>query len=295
MRPHHLPGLMLALLLPALAPCQAASTGRLPAWLCGQGQPPLFIDGFEAGGAIHQEPSGGSGGAYPGAVSRTVVVEGISHSYHLHVPVGYPYSDPVPVLLALHGAAGPGSAPAAAQAVRDVWAATANTGQFIVAAPVATGSSGGWVPGTDYGVMQAVLNDIAAHYDIDASRIHGWGFSAGGHVLHDLALRQRDGAPDIHDLAAYAVSAGALQGYACTSSVDCAALLTQVARRIPVDLRVGGSDPLLPYLQADHARFQAAGWGADAALSVFPAGHVVVPSQLQPTWDFLCRFQRLPD
>lgn len=207
---------MLALLLSALVPCHAASTGRLPAWVCGQGVPPLFVDGFEAGGVIYREPSGGSG----------------------------------------------------------------------------------WVPSTDYAVMhavQAVLNDIAAHYDIDASRIHGWGFSAGGHVLHDLALRQRDGAPDIHDLAAYAVSAGALQGYACTSSVDCAALLTQVARRIPVDLRVGGSDPLLPYLQADHARFQAAGWGADAALSVFPAGHVVVPSQLQPTWDFLCRFQRLPD
>lgn len=294
MRTRDIAGPMLALLLSALVPCHAASTGRLPAWVCGQGVPPLFVDGFEAGGVIYREPSGGSGGTFPGAVTRIVVVNGTVRSYHLHVPPGYPFAEPVPLLLALHGGAGPGMANTASQAVRDAWAATANAGKFIVAAPVASGSGGGWVPGTDYAVMQAVLADVAAHYDIDTSRVHGWGFSAGGHVLHDLALRQRETVPDIRDFAAYAVSAGALLAHACTSPADCSTLLAQAQRRIPVELRAGGNDPLLPHVQADHARFQAAGWGADAALTVFSGGHEVLPAQLSATWNFLCRFQRLP-
>ena len=55
------------------ASAQPASTGRLPPWVCGAGMPPLFSDGFESGGdARYSEPSGGSGGTYPGAQTRSV-------------------------------------------------------------------------------------------------------------------------------------------------------------------------------------------------------------------------------
>lgn len=283
-------------------PVQAVSTGRLPPWVCGNGTPPLFSDGFETGGdAPYRAPSGGSGGAYPGAQMRSITVAGQPHDYYLHVPTGYPYAEPVPVLMVLHGAAGAGSAPWAAQWLRDDWGAAAQTGGFIVVAPIASGpSSGSWLPPVDYPMLKAVLQDVAAHYNIDRSRIHGWGFSAGGHVMHDLALRQRESAPDIRTFAAYGVSAGTLATPVCNPGngiPSCTSLLPQVAGRIPVSLRVGSNDPLKPYVQSDRSAFIAAGWTQGGTLDfvVFPGEHDIYPAQFLATWQFFCPFQRLPE
>lgn len=289
--------LMMLVWLAMDSPAQAAvATARLPGWVCGQGEAPLFIDGFEAGDGIYREPSHGSGGAYPGVQQRSVMVSGQPRSYHLYVPAGYPFAAAVPLLLALHGSGGPGTAPAAAQALRDDWATQAQAGGFIVAAPVASGQQGGWVPGTDYPALQAIIADLSAHYDIDLSRIHGWGYSSGGHVMHDLALNQRNGVPDIRTFAAYGVSAGVLQGLACGAS-NCGTLLSQAARRIPVDLRVGVGDPLGSYVESDRDAFLHFGWshGQTLRYSVFPDGHVVYPGHFADTWQFLCPFQRRLD
>ncbi len=300
-----LPLSRLGVLLAAFAafvplPAHAASTGRLPPWVCGTGEPPLFSDGFEMGGdARYSEPSGGGGGAYPGAQTRSVFVGGQWRDYYLHVPTGYPFPEPVPLLMVLHGAGGAGTAPSAAQSLRTAWATTADAGKFIVAAPVASGASGGWVPATDYPTMLALIDDVAAHYDIDRSRIHGWGFSAGGHVMHDLALKQRATAPDIRTFAAYGVSAGVLAALVCNGSgqPSCASFLPQVSRRIPVILRVGTSDAYLSHMQADRNAFLAAGWSSGDTLdyATFAGGHVISTAQFPATWEFFCPFQRLPD
>lgn len=261
----------------------------------------MFSDGFEPDGDVHySEPSGGSGGAFPGAQTRSVFVGGQWRDYYLHVPDGYPLTEPVPMLLALHGAGGPGTAPAAAQSLRTAWASTADAGSFIIAAPVASGASGGWVPATDYPMFKAVIEDVAEHYNIDHSRIHGWGFSAGGHVIHDLALKQRTTAPDIRTFAAYGLSAGVLPVLVCngTDLPACIDFLPQVSRRIPVHLRVGTSDPYLPYVQSDRNAFIAAGWSSGNTLdfATFAGGHVIPPAaQFQAAWNFFCPFQRLPD
>lgn len=286
-----------ASMLAAAAPAGALSTARLPGWVCGQGAPPLFFDGFESGDAFHREPSYGSGGAYPGAQARSVAVFGQPRDYYLYVPTGYPFAAPAPLLLVLHGAGGAGTAPAAAQWLRDQWSAQAQAGGFLVAAPVASGSQGGWSPSFDYPMFQAILDDIAARYDIDLSRIHGWGYSAGGHVMHDLALRQRSGVPDIRTFAGYGISAGVLQQWACQPPANCPALLAQAARKIPVDLRVGTQDYYYPAVQADRDAFLAAGWSAGDTLNYgdFPEGHLVFPWHFPDTWQFLCPFQRRLD
>lgn len=289
-------------LLLATGAGQGASNARLPGWVCGNGAPPLFADGFEAGGqSYYSEPSNGSGGAFPGAQTGSVVVNGQPRSYYLQVPNGYPFAGPVPLLLALHGAGGPGTAPTAAANLRDDWAATAQTGKFIVVAPIASGSQGGWLPYADYPMFQAVLDDVAAHYNIDRSRIHGWGYSAGGHVMHDLALRTRplDPVPDSDTFAAYGISAGVLPALVCDGSgqPSCASFLPQVARKIPVSLRVGTNDPYLAQVQADRNALLAAGWVSGSTLDyfVFDGGHIVDTFQLPSVWQFFCPFQRLPD
>ncbi|MCX7557475.1 hypothetical protein OS187_11735 [Xanthomonadaceae bacterium JHOS43] len=278
----------------------AVSTGRLPPWVCGQAPLPLFFDGFETGDGVYREPSEGSGGAFPGAQTRSVTVAGQARSYYLYIPNGYPFADAVPLLMVLHGAGGAGTAPAAASGLRDVWSGTAQAGQFIVVAPVASGASGGWVPASDYPMFKAVIEDMAMHYDIDLSRVHGWGFSAGGHVMHDLALRERGSAPDIRTFAAYGVSAGVLPALVCngTGLPGCNSFLPQVPRRIPVVLRVGNSDAYFAYVQADANAFTNAGWvsGSTLDFASFAGGHVLPPaSQLQAAWQFFCPFQRLPD
>lgn len=280
----------------------SAETGRLPASVCGAPFSP-FADGFEGDAAIQRDASSGNGGPYPGPQARTIDVPGIGNrTYYLHVPAGYTPERPLPLLLALHGAAGsPAAAASAAQQLRTQWGTIAETGGFIIAAPVASGASGGWVPApgpSDYDVFAAVIADVEARYNIDRTRRHAWGFSAGGHVLHDLMLGPYFPALTEADFAGYAVAAGALDAFACAGMTEagCIALLTGASRPIPVSLQVGSSDPLRPYVQTDRNRFLAHGWIADATLRYveFAGGHTYTQAQFVQTWNYLCPFQRLP-
>lgn len=298
----HLPHLAAWLLLLSGNDLLAApSTARLPDWVCAPNQQRQFSDGFEAEPEMpYQEPSNGSGGAYPGRHRRQLHWAGRTHGYYLFIPEHYRPDTPLPALLALHGAAGAQQADSAARTVRDAWAESAQHGGFVLIAPVASGNNGGWVPTIDYPALQAMLDDLGAHYNIDFSRLHAWGFSAGGHVLHDLALRRRNGVPDIDRLASYAVSAGVLQALACNPQIPtqptCATLLNQAARKIPVSLSVGQFDSLLPAVQNNHDLFINAGWlpGQSLEYTVFAGGHLIHTQGFSARWHFMCPFQRRP-
>lgn len=279
----------------------AATTVRLPSWVC-EHPDALFIDGFSGAATRLRLPSSGDGGPSPGSFVRTVAVPGYgTRSYYLHVPAGYAQVKPVPMLLALHGAAGSSAAAhMAAEALRDDWRLAADAGGFLVAAPVAGGTSGGWIvppPGpSDYDVFAALIADVEAAYDIDRSRRIGWGFSAGGHIMHDLVLNRFSSEVNIDGLAAVAVHAGAMQGLACTSPSQCGELVAAMPRRLPIAFLVGDGDPMWPYTQADHARLLANGWsnGVDAFWSPFVGGHAYTQAHLVAAWQLLCPFQVLP-
>jgi hypothetical protein len=107
-------------MLAATAIVDAASTVRLPPSACAPADA-IFSDGFESVSIPHN-PSNGSGGAFPGNVTRIVSVPGVgSRSYYLYLPPAYTPTRAWPLLLALHGAGGAGTAPAAAQQVRSDW------------------------------------------------------------------------------------------------------------------------------------------------------------------------------
>jgi hypothetical protein len=269
----------------------AATTVVLPPDRC-PASDPLLRDGFDRAGVPHS-PSGGSGGAGPGDSTRTIVVPGLgTRSYYVHVPAGYTPARAVPLLLALRGASLP-TAPAAQQ-VRSDWASVADRGGFLVVAPVGESTQGGWGANGDDVEISAVLDDALGAWNVERSRLLLWGFSAGGHFGHALALDNTD------TFAAYGVSAGALQMYACSDSgafpPACSTWLPTIQPKIPVDIHIGNADPLYTSVQVDARhdgqRFDAAGWtpGRDLWFVVFAGGHAYTVAQLGEIWDHLCPF-----
>jgi predicted esterase len=283
----------------------AVSTATLPAWVCAHPDA-IFAGGFEAGqSALPSNPSLGSGGA-KGSITRKVHVAGLgsgTQTYYLYVPTNYTAARAWPLMLALHGVAPyPGNAYAAM--IRDDWVSVASANGFIIAAPVAheqvdvNGSPGvTWlVPpsagANDYDEFAAIRTDLESAYNIERTRLYGWGFSAGAHVMHDLGVNTYSSAFNATTMAAYGVSAGDLYGLACSSDSECGLALAALPRKIPLDIHIGTSDPnfLCPYAQCDHTRFLAQGWGDAQTIfyTPFSGGHEYTVTQLGEIWHNLC-------
>lgn len=277
----------------------SVQAARLPDWRCTHPDA-LFVDGIDGGPAAIGLPSGGNGGAYPGPVQRSVAVPGIgTRSYRLYLPAAYTPRHAAPLIVALHGAAGPGQAAAAAAAVALDWGPVAEAAQAIVLAPVAGGSQGGWIPPdvdgsgpSDYDVIAAAIADAAGAYNVDRLRIHGWGYSAGGAVMHDLNLTPLN--THYQAFAGYAVVASARA--LCPDYIGPYCEPAAAPARMPVAIRIGLSDALLPYARADRTAFVAAGWteGADLAYAEVAGGHTYDAAGLAAAWSFLCPFRRDP-
>lgn len=278
-------------LLAATALVDAANTVRLPSSFCSAGA--IFADGFERLAAIPHAPSIGRGGAFPGDVTRTISLGAGTRSTYLRLPSGYTPTRAWPLLLALHGSTGSAATAAtAAQQVRRDWAGWADSQGFVVLAVVGSQAQGGWGAPSDGAELGAALDDALAAYNIERSRIYLWGFSAGAHFGHALALNN----PDY--FAAYGVSAGALEQYACSDSgaypPSCSALLAGTRPKIPVDIHLGSSDPLYVSYGAgnDAARFRNGGWvdGQNLYYTLFSGGHSYTVAQLGDIWNHLCPF-----
>lgn len=268
----------------ALSNLVAADTAVvLPAAFCDGGR--IFANGFET--TAPSDSSGGSGGPFPGAQVRSVFVAdtGATRTYYLHIPASYHPGSPQPLLIVLHGATGSSATtPAEAQAYRDLFAAYTGPGGAIVMALPASGSQGGWEPGSDGPFIGAALDDVEADYAIERTRRYLWGFSAGAHFGYGIALFNTD------VFAAAAVKAGALAAYAGT---DAPALADRI---LPVDIRIGAADPLLPAAQADRQRFIDAGWqlGVDLTYAQIGGGHEAGAGDAQAAWQAVCRWARAP-
>ena len=271
------------LLLAVTPSLRAASAEYLPEAYCDGGR--IFTHGFEI--PPPSDSSQGSGGPFPGAQTRSVFVQqtNTNRTYYLHVPDSYQHGRPHPVLIVLHGATGsPQTTPAEAQAMRSLFQPYTGPGGAIVLALPASGNQGGWLPSNDGPFIAAALDDVEADYTIERSRRYVWGFSAGAHFGYGLALFNTG------VFAAHAVKAGALEFYAGTSAP------MQAERVLPVDIRIGLADPLLPFAQADRQRFIDAGWqlGVDLTYAEVSGGHQLSAADAQAAWTRLCRWAMRP-
>ena len=266
----------------------AATLLRLPPSACNASA--LYTDGFETPiSGAPSLPSNGFGGAFPGEQTRTVFVAPLGlRTYHIRLPPEYTPARAYPMLFVLHGQPpGPSFSDEYARGVRASWAAVADAQGFIVVAPVATGpSSGSWNPPNDDAMLDAIRADMELFYNVERTRRYLWGFSAGGHYGHGYALDRAN------TLAAYAVNAGVLEGYAGANAPALA------SRPLPVSIRVGSADSpgLLAAARRDPPRFSSSGWvNADTLrYTEFPGGHTYAAADLQAAWGFVCGFGVAP-
>lgn len=236
----------------------------------------IFIDGLQN----DSSPSNGVGGSFPGNFQRSVFVNANlgTHEYFLYIPGSYDPAKAMPMLIGWHGVAGAGNAAGQAQAVRSLWSSAAETYGFIVVAQVATGSVGQWVANDQY-VWAAIMDDVESHYNIETSRRYLWGFSAGGHWMHALALLNSD------IFAGYGVSSGTL-GFALGSGI----FPVNTLRKIPVFVSIGDTDLNYPDTINDRTTFLQSGWveNKNYWLDEFLGGHTVPNVVPQKAWNKLC-------
>jgi polyhydroxybutyrate depolymerase len=126
--------------------------------------------------------------------SDSIVVDGRTRSYRLHIPAGLADTAPAPVVLAFHGAGSNGRGMERFTG----FSRLADREGFIVVYPDAV--EGNWVDGReglrtaahrqgvdDIAFIAALLDELARRHRIDAKRVFATGISNGGIFSHYLA------------------------------------------------------------------------------------------------------------
>jgi polyhydroxybutyrate depolymerase len=128
-------------------------------------------------------------------INGSFVHGGITRTYSFYVPASYNASQPVPLVLNLHGYTSNGSQ----QSLYANFQAIADTANFIVVHPDGTiepttsqrfwnfGILGSTVD--DKGFLEALVDTISAHYAINQSRVYSVGMSNGGYMSYALACQ----------------------------------------------------------------------------------------------------------
>lgn len=120
--------------------------------------------------------------------SISTIYDGMLRSYWLHIPPSYNGTQPVPLVVALHGKGGTGSS----FAVKSGLARKADQEGFIAVFPDALGSPSVWnhlpavYPGQpdDTGFIRSVITSLKSQYNIDPRRIYVTGHSSGGAMAY---------------------------------------------------------------------------------------------------------------
>jgi polyhydroxybutyrate depolymerase len=173
-------------------------------------------------------------GPYP---EHTLLFEGVSRTYRVHVPSGYQATVPVPLLLAFHGAGSTSAGMADLTGLDKV----ADSAGFLVVYPQGidyvwhgsreTGSTAAQVD--DFGFVRALLTRLESDYAVDKQRIYATGFSNGAFFTQRLACVMTA------DFAAVASVSGQMS--------QALSLVCKPSRPISMLLVHGTDDPIVPY------------------------------------------------
>jgi polyhydroxybutyrate depolymerase len=174
----------------------------------------------------------------PGDFDKTIAVGTASRRYLLHVPASYRSGTAMPAVVLFHG--GQGSATTIANITgKDTFSVFADRAGFIAIYPNSV--SGTWDDGrdtvtvatNDVAFVDALLDEVAKDYNIDAKRVYATGISNGGMMTHRLAcdLPKR-----------FAAVATVAANMPVSLSTKCSP-----TRAMPIAMLSGDADPLMPY------------------------------------------------
>mgnify|MGYP006126415013 CR=1 FL=1 len=175
-------------------------------------------------------------------ISQEVTVEsflydGLERSYRKYVPSSYSESNPVPLVLNLHGY----SSNADEQMIYSDFYNIAETEGFILIHPEGTIDDSGfqfWNSGNisevdDVGFLSALIDQIALEYNINLNRVYSMGMSNGGFMSYQLSCELSD------KIAAIASVTGSMSTNQITSC--------NPDNPVPVMQMHGTSDPIVLY------------------------------------------------
>jgi predicted peptidase len=219
----------------------------------------------------------GSGGTGGGTGTTTVSVNttaqaglpSIAISYDVYVPANYTQTVPAPVVFA----ANMGSTP---------WRAIADAEGVIVVDFRDHDRNGGFNFNYDVLGLNAILTEVEVRWNVDTQRRYYHGFSAGAHWGYVVVLA------NANSFAALGVNAGSMN-----IAIQQGVWPGQVQRKIPVAIRHGVNDTVVP-VQAgrdDRARLQGA--GHPVQIREFNGGHTISAADAADVWGFL-KAQRGP-
>lgn len=177
---------------------------------------------------------------YSQSVVRSFVHGGVEREYRIYIPSVYTGNDAVPLLLNLHGY----TSNAFEQEVYGDFRPIADTANFILVHPQGTTDAGGTTFWNAFGsptetvddvsFISALIDTVAANYNIDEDRVYSTGMSNGGFMSYKLACELSS------KIAAVASVTGSM---ATTLTSSCNA-----GRPVPAMQIHGTSDPTVPYL-----------------------------------------------
>lgn len=136
----------------------------------------------DSGPAVVGSPGCGRPASGAGAfVARTIVVRGVSRTYHLRVPTAYDPARAYPIVFKWHGAGGDGLS----GGLGIEW--VAGDDAIIVSGD---GVGGFWdldPAGSDVDLFDAMLAEVSGELCVDDSQVYSYGFSRGGGMTNLLA------------------------------------------------------------------------------------------------------------
>jgi len=177
---------------------------------------------------------------YAGDIKKQITVDGEDREYYVHVPAGYDGSEPVALVLGLHGGGGKADQLTGFNNISDKEG-------FIVVYP--QGKNKRWNDGRiikrliktkdmdDVKFLGDVVKKMTDEYNIDESRIYSTGISNGGFMSYRLAAENPDTFAAVAGVASQ-VTENLRDKYAPKSPV-------------PVMMILGDEDPLVPYNGGD--------------------------------------------
>ncbi|HBP22643.1 MAG TPA: hypothetical protein DEA08_33295 [Planctomycetes bacterium] len=212
--------------------------------------------------------SGGTGGQ-PGlnqlqATSQAAAgLPSITVGYDVYAPANYDPQVAYPVVFAANMGLTP-------------WRALADQEGIVVVDFRDHDRNGGYNFNYDVLLMNALIGQVESTFNIDRKRRYYHGFSAGAHWGYVVVLA------NANSFAALGINAGSM-GIAIQQGV----WPGQVQRKIPVAIRHGNTDQVVPVAagQQDRARLMNA--GHTVAYEEFGGGHVIRAADAAAVWTFM--------